>query len=286
MKKVLTIAGSDSGGGAGIQADLKTFAACGVLGLSAITALTAQNTLGVEGVHEVPTAFVSAQIDAVMKDMRADAWKTGMLVNGENIQLIAKKARHYQVSILVVDPVMVSSSGRRLLSSDAISALRDELLPLTTLFTPNHDEVAALCDSTIRDLPDMKEAAACLFQMMKAQSTPERSSQVLLKGGHLPASEKAIDLLFDGEHYTSFSAPRIDTPNHHGTGCTLASAIAAFLATGKRATAAVKRAKAFLSAALWFAKEQRVGQGSGPLQHMLDWHAEIDESVVEVVVAL
>jgi hydroxymethylpyrimidine/phosphomethylpyrimidine kinase len=269
MYKVLTIAGSDSGGGAGIQADLKSFAARGVYGMSAITALTAQNTTGVQGVFEIPADFVRMQIDSVMSDIGADAWKTGMLSNSDVIRVVAERARHYGMERLVVDPVMVAKGGDALLRPEARDALIEELLPLAYVVTPNHHEAQALTGLEIYDVDDMRRAAKAIHQM--------GPQYVVVKGGHLPQSEAAIDVLYDGDSFATFSAARVDTPNTHGTGCTYASSIAAELAKGHTVREAVRIAKAYLTAAIEAAVDMGVGQGHGPLNHFLGRVVEVPE---------
>jgi hydroxymethylpyrimidine/phosphomethylpyrimidine kinase len=261
MKKVLTIAGSDSGGGAGIQADLKAFAARGVYGMSALTAITAQNTLGVQGVFELPADFVAQQIDSVMSDIGADAWKTGMLSNAEIIGVVADRARRYDVGLLVIDPVMVAKSGDPLLRPEARDALIEELVPLAYVITPNHHEAQVLTGLEIRTLADMREAAVAIHAM--------GARHVVVKGGHLPEASDAVDVLYDGREFREFPAPRIDTPNTHGTGCTYASAIAAELAKGHPVPEAVRIAKAYLTATLRAAVDLHIGHGHGPLNHFL-----------------
>jgi hydroxymethylpyrimidine/phosphomethylpyrimidine kinase len=266
MKKVLTIAGSDSGGGAGIQADLKTFAARGVYGMSALTALTAQNTIGVQGVFELPPEFVGQQIDSVMSDIGADAWKTGMLSNAEIIRVVADRARHYGIERLVVDPVMVAKGGDPLLRPEARDALIEELVPLAYLVTPNHHEAQVLTGLDIHNLADMREAAE-VIQRMGAR-------YVVVKGGHLPEAGDAVDVLYDGQDFTEFRAPRLKTSNTHGTGCTFASAIAAELAKGQKIHEAVRVAKEYLTTALRAATDLHLGQGHGPLNHFLGREVE------------
>ncbi|GIV77738.1 MAG: hydroxymethylpyrimidine/phosphomethylpyrimidine kinase [Litorilinea sp.] len=261
MKKVLTIAGSDSGGGAGIQADLKAFAARGTYGMSAITALTAQNTVGVQGVFPVTPEFVAQQIDAVMEDLGADAWKTGMLANAAIIQVVAERARHYRVERLVVDPVMVAKSGDPLLEPTARTALVELLLPLAYLVTPNHHEAQVLAEMPVGTLAEAREAARRIHRL--------GPRYVLVKGGHLPAAEDAVDVLYDGRDFQEFRAPRVDTPNTHGTGCTFAAAIAAELAKGADVAQAVAAAKRYLTAALRAGAALRLGRGHGPVDHFL-----------------
>jgi hydroxymethylpyrimidine/phosphomethylpyrimidine kinase len=260
MNKVLTIAGSDSGGGAGIQADLKTFAALGVFGMSALTAITAQNTVGVQGVHELPAEFVGQQIDSVMSDIGADAWKTGMLSNAEIIAVVAAKARQYRVENLVIDPVMVAKSGDPLLRPEARQALIEALVPLATVVTPNLHEARALSGmERIRTLEDQRSAARAIHRL--------GPRNVVVKGGHLPGSDQSIDVLFDGRELHEFSTPRVETRNTHGTGCTFASAIAAELAKGYQVHEAVERAKAYLYAILERSVHLQLGTGYGPLSH-------------------
>ncbi|MEJ2208955.1 MAG: bifunctional hydroxymethylpyrimidine kinase/phosphomethylpyrimidine kinase [Anaerolineae bacterium] len=261
MKKVLTIAGSDSGGGAGIQADLKTFAARGVYGMSALTAITAQNTLGVQGVFELPAGFVAQQIDSVMDDIGADAWKMGMLSNAEIIHAVAGRAQHYGMECLVLDPVMVAKGGDPLLRAEAREALVGELLPLAYVVTPNHHEAGVLSGLEVRTLDDMRRAAVAIHDL--------GARYVVVKGGHLPASAAAIDVLYDGQAFEYFESERVDTPNTHGTGCTFASAIAAELAKGLPVGDAVREAKAYLTAAVRAAVDLGIGHGHGPLNHFL-----------------
>lgn len=261
MKKVLTIAGSDSGGGAGIQADLKVFAARGVYGMSALTAITSQNTLGVQGVFTLPAELVTQQIDSVMSDIGADAWKTGMLSNAAIIQAVAECARHYNVQYLVVDPVMVAKGGDPLLQPAARDALISELLPLAYIVTPNHHEAQVLTGLEIRTIDDARTAAIAIHAM--------GARHVIVKGGHLPNATDAVDLFYDGKESMLLHAPRIATPNTHGTGCTFASAIAAELAQGHPVRTAVRIAKDYLTAALLAADAMEIGHGHGPLNHFL-----------------
>ncbi len=276
MKKALTIAGSDSGGGAGIQADLKAFAARGVYGTSALTAITAQNTVGVWGVYELPADFVGEQIDAVMGDIGADAWKTGMLANAEIVCLVAERARRYSVGLLVVDPVMVAKSGDPLLREDARQALVEQLIGLATVVTPNVHEAEALTGTKIAGLHEAKAAAAAIQAMGAAN--------VVVKGGHLEQPGRAVDVLYDGKTFTAFSAPRIETKNTHGTGCTFASAIAAELAKGLAVPEAVRVAKIYLTAALRDGARREIGAGHGPPSHFLGRELELpaDGAGVEV----
>jgi hydroxymethylpyrimidine/phosphomethylpyrimidine kinase len=267
MYKVLTIAGSDSGGGAGIQADLKSFAARGVYGMTAITALTAQNTRGVQGVYDIPPDFIRLQIDSVMSDIGADAWKTGMLSNADTIAVVAERARHYRVTRLVVDPVMVAKGGDALLRPEARDALIEQLLPLAYVVTPNHHEAQVLTGLEIQTVEDMCRAAEAIYAM--------GPKNVVVKGGHLPVVEAAIDVLYDGTAIETLEAPRVDTPNTHGTGCTYASSIAAELAKGRPVRDAVRIAKAYLTASLRAAVELHIGHGHGPLNHFLGREVEV-----------
>jgi hydroxymethylpyrimidine/phosphomethylpyrimidine kinase len=260
MKRALTIAGSDSGGGAGIQADLKTFAARGVFGMSVLTALTAQNTIGVQGVFEIPPDFVARQIDSVASDIGVDAVKTGMLSSVPIIVAIATKIREHRLNPLVVDPVMVAKGGDPLLHDDARDALIQQLLPLATVVTPNLHEARALCGFEIATLEEMRRAAQTINRM--------GPRNVVVKGGHLPAESDAIDLLYDGKMFQEFRAPRLQTRNDHGTGCTFASAIAAELAKGQTIADAVRIAKDYLTRVLRASVNLQIGHGHGPMNHM------------------
>lgn len=259
VRTAMTIAGSDSGGGAGIQADLKTFSALGVFGTSAITAITAQNTLGVTAVFELPIDIIAAQIDAVVSDIGADAVKTGMLSSSEIIRVVAAKVREHGLSTLVVDPVMVATSGDRLLREDAVTALRTELLPLATVATPNLPEAGVLLGREIGSVEQMRDAAREIVGL--------GARSVLVKGGHLTGD--AVDVFYDGTSFLELPAPRIDTTSTHGTGCTLASAIAALLARGESLEGAIKGAKAYVTAAI--ERAFPVGQGHGPVNHFHQW---------------
>ncbi|MFX0186140.1 MAG: bifunctional hydroxymethylpyrimidine kinase/phosphomethylpyrimidine kinase [Candidatus Hodarchaeota archaeon] len=274
MKKVLTIAGSDSGGGAGIQADLKTFSARGVFGMSAITALTAQNTIGVQGVFEVTPEFVGEQIDSVMTDMGADAWKTGMLLNAKIIQKVSDRASRYNVKLLVVDPVMVAKSGDPLLQSEAKDTLISKLVPLAYVITPNLHEAKVLTGIKIQHIEEAKETAIKIHEL--------GAKNVVLKGGHFPDTEESIDILYNGKEFTIFQAPRINTKNTHGTGCTFASAIAAELAKGFDITKAVHIAKAYITKAIQRADELHIGKGHGPTNHLLGDVIEVDLNLINV----
>ncbi|WP_031457801.1 bifunctional hydroxymethylpyrimidine kinase/phosphomethylpyrimidine kinase [Chloroflexus sp. MS-G] len=260
LPRCLTIAGSDSGGGAGIQADLKAFAALGVYGMSALTAVTAQNTVGVQGVIELPAAFVGQQIDSVVTDIGVDAVKTGMLANADIIAVVAEKARTYQWPHLVVDPVMMAKSGDPLLRPEAQQALISLLFPLATIVTPNIPEARALTGLAITTVTEMEQAA----QMIHAMGP----RWVLVKGGHLQGD--SVDVLFDGAQYQYFTAPRIETRHTHGTGCTFASAIAAGLAKGLSVPEAVQQAKDYITTALRHAPG--LGNGHGPVHHFAAWY--------------
>ena len=254
----LTIAGSDSGGGAGIQADLKTFQALGVYGASAITAITAQNTIGVRAVHEVPASMIAAQIDAVAEDLGVDGAKTGMLSSAEIIATVADRVRRWGFeSVLVVDPVMVAKSGDRLLREDAVQALRSELLPLAEVLTPNLPEAEVLVGHAISSDEDIRAAAREILDL--------GPRAVLMKGGHRPGDP--IDVLFDGRRFYSFGGRRVQTSSTHGTGCTLSAAIAAGLAQGLGIEGAVAQAKSYLAVAIERARP--LGGGHGPVAH--DW---------------
>jgi hydroxymethylpyrimidine/phosphomethylpyrimidine kinase len=255
----LTIAGSDSSGGAGIQADLKTFAALGVYGASVITALTAQNTTGVSGIHQVPAEFVTAQIDAVFADLDVGAVKIGMVAHLPVIDAIVAGLKRWSPKHVVLDPVMVATSGDRLLASEAVDALRTKLIPLASVITPNLPEAAALLDEAVAadEATVEKQGRRLLALGCKA---------VLIKGGHGEGAE-SIDYLVDSSGVTALAAPRIATKNTHGTGCSLSSAIAAGLAKGEGMETAVRNAKAWVSAAIAAADRFSVGRGHGPIHH-------------------
>jgi hydroxymethylpyrimidine/phosphomethylpyrimidine kinase len=263
ISNVLSIAGSDPSGGAGIQADLKTFSALGVYGMAALSGLTAQNTCGVSAIEPLPPAFVAAQIDAVFADIRVDAVKLGMLGGADVVAAVADRLRRWRPPVLVVDPVMVAKGGAALLADAAVQCLREELLPLATVLTPNLPEAAALLGTAPpADLPAMREAARALHALGPAW--------VLLKGGHLPGMD-CTDLLYDGHTFTRLPARRLPTANTHGTGCTLAAAVAAHLAHGLAVPQAVAQAKAYLTAAIAAADTLDVGHGHGPVQHFHAW---------------
>lgn len=263
--RVLTIAGSDSGGGAGIEADLKTFTALQVFGMAAITSITAQNTTGVFGVHDIPPATVAQQIDVVAQDIGVDAAKSGMLSNADIIEAVADAVARHRIANYVLDPVMISETGHPLLREDAIDVLIDRLLPLATIVTPNVAETAALTGVEVRNLATQREAARALHA--------RGASAVLVKGGHLPGAI-ATDLFFDGANFHEFSSPRIDTRNTHGTGCTYSAAIAAFLGHKEPLHEAVRIAKQYVTEAI--RRGFALGHGAGPLNHFwpIQDHAE------------
>jgi hydroxymethylpyrimidine/phosphomethylpyrimidine kinase len=255
----LTIAGSDSSGGAGIQADLKTFAALGVYGASVITALTAQNTTGVSAIHQVPPEFVSAQIDSVFNDLNVDAVKIGMVAQPAIIEAIAAGLARWSPKHVVLDPVMVASSGDRLLPEEAIAAMRKKLIPLASVITPNLPEAAALLGEPVAESKaEIESQGKRLLEM--------RCSAVLIKGGHGKGAE-SIDYLFTAGGMVAFAAPRFATSNTHGTGCSLSSAIAAGLAKDEEMEMALRNAKAWVSAAIVAADRLEVGHGHGPIHH-------------------
>jgi hydroxymethylpyrimidine/phosphomethylpyrimidine kinase len=257
MRTALTIAGSDSSGGAGIQADLKTFAALGVFGCSAITAVTAQNTLGVSAVAQLDPSMVVAQIDTVLADLEIHATKIGMLASEAIVSAVADAVRRHRLSNVVVDPVMVSKSGARLLDQDAVDAMRTRLFPLSTIVTPNVFEAEALTGKPIANRQDQCAAAIALMDL--------GPRAVLVKGGHLDGP--AVDVFHDGHQTVELEAERIDSPHTHGTGCTLSSAIAARLALGDDLPSAVRAAKAYVTRAI--AQAPGLGHGHGPLQHFV-----------------
>eukprot|EP00189_Rhodosorus_marinus_P010448 CAMPEP_0184743020 /NCGR_PEP_ID=MMETSP0315-20130426/5920_1 /TAXON_ID=101924 /ORGANISM="Rhodosorus marinus, Strain UTEX LB 2760" /LENGTH=268 /DNA_ID=CAMNT_0027214107 /DNA_START=95 /DNA_END=901 /DNA_ORIENTATION=+ len=262
MKRVLTIAGSDSGGGAGIQADLKTFVANGVYGMTVVTALTAQNTTGTYGIHPIPIAFVRDQFNAVATDIGFDAVKTGMLANQWVIREVAGLLASCKPAHLVVDPVMVATSGSKLLEDDACSVLKSELLPLATLVTPNMPEASALLG---REVVTNEDAKAAAYDLQKLIQSSGGSGAVLVKGGHAENPDASVDILYDGKEFQAFSAPRLNTRCTHGTGCTLASACAAWLARGESIPSAVEKAKQYVYEAM--SNAEPLGKGQGPLNH-------------------
>ncbi|MGU7814962.1 bifunctional hydroxymethylpyrimidine kinase/phosphomethylpyrimidine kinase [Burkholderia sp. AW49-1] len=264
IPNVLTIAGSDSGGGAGIQADIKTFSALGAYGASVITALTAQNTRGVTGVHTPDAAFVTAQLDAVFDDIRIDAVKIGMLANAAIVHAVADALRRHAPRFIVLDTVMISKSSHTLLAPDAVDALREALLPLATVVTPNLPEAAALLgdapatteDEMVRQGRALLKTGACA---------------VLMKGGHLPDAAASPDWLVDAVHTVRFVGARVPVSNTHGTGCTLSSAIAALLPQLPDLESAVREAKAYLTGAIAASGQLDVGHGVGPVHHFHRW---------------
>ncbi len=279
MKKIaraLTIAGSDSGGGAGIQADLKTFAALGVFGTSALTSITAQNTLGVKMIQDLSLEIIKAQIDAVFEDIGVDALKTGMLNTREIIETVAEAIENRGVPV-VVDPVMVAASGARLQREDAVEVLLNKLLPIATIATPNLHEAEIIANVKIESKEDMEKAAKEIGK--------KGARNVLIKGGHL-AGEEVIDILYDGASYTYFKAPRIKTKNLHGTGCTFSASITAYLARGCNVKEAVELSKRFMEKAIMFGFN--VGRGSGPVNPManLYYEAEKQKAIDDVLEAI
>jgi len=265
----LTIAGSDSGAGAGVQADLKTFAALGIYGLSAITAITAQNTLGVRAVQEIQPSIVAAQIDAVMEDMGAQAAKTGMLSSSAIIEIVAERAKYWRLR-LVVDPVMVAKGGEHLLRSDAVTMLRDRLLPLAEVVTPNIPEAEVLTGRSVRTLREMADAARAIYDL--------GARYVVVKCGHL--TSEPVDVLFDGSWSTELHAERIATRHTHGTGCTFAAAITALLARQIPVEQAVTATKRYVTGAIQHA--QGIGHGHGPADHfwLLREHLQSDDLAI------
>ena len=262
MKTALTIAGSDCSGGAGIQADLKTMTMNGVFGMSAITALTAQNTTGVTGISEVSPDFLRQQIDMVFQDIRPDAVKIGMVSSAGLIEAIAERLSAYQAENIVVDPVMVATSGSSLIETDAVATMKEKLLPLATLVTPNIPEAEVLSGLTVRNEEDMLAAAKAISE--------SHGCAVLVKGGH--SINDANDLLYSQGQARWFYGKRIDNPNTHGTGCTLSSAIASNLAKGFSLEESVRRAKEYISGALQAMLD--LGKGRGPMNHAFDLQGE------------
>jgi hydroxymethylpyrimidine/phosphomethylpyrimidine kinase len=259
IPNVLSIAGIDPSGGAGLLADLKTFSALGAYGTGVVAALTAQNTQGVTGLHPVPAGFIAQQIDTLFTDVRIDAVKLGMLGQAEVVTTVAAALRRHEVCRLVLDPVMISTSGHRLLTPEAIEALRRELVPLAEIITPNLPEAEALLNCPpLRTLADMRVAARALHQL--------GPRLVVLKGGHLDGAE-SVDVIDDGHSQVELTAPRIVTKNTHGTGCTLSAAIAALLPRHDSPLDAIRAAKAYLTAALAAADQLEVGKGHGPVHH-------------------
>lgn len=258
--RCLTIAGSDSGGGAGIQADLKTFGALGCYGMSAVTALTAQNTIGVSSIQAVTPEFVFEQIKAVLTDIGADAVKIGMLFSIEIIQAVAEGLRQFNANRVILDPVMVAQSGDKLLKEDAIEAIKTYLMPVAMVVTPNIPEASILVGESLSTNANIRHAAKKLSE--------NGSRAVLIKAGHMKG-EQSTDLLYlsDEDQFVEISGPRIDTINNHGTGCTLSSAITAFLARGEELEAGVRKAKKYIEGALKAGASYRIGEGHGPVHH-------------------
>ena len=259
MRRALTIAGSDSSGGAGIQADLKTFAAHGVYGLSVITAVTAQNTLGVTAVETMSADLVTAQMEAVISDIGADAAKTGMLANAAIVEAVAAAVQDLEIPLLVVDPVMVAKSGDRLLDDEAVGAMKSELLRRAFLVTPNIPEAETLTGMRIGSDDERREAARRIVRLGAAA--------VVIKGGHMP-SDDIVDLLYDGRRFVEFRTGRIAGTSTHGTGCTFAAAVTAHLALGRALDEAIPQAQAFVANAIRHAP--RLGHGHGPMDHFPD----------------
>ena len=272
MKKILTIAASDSSGGAGIQADIKAITVLGGYALSAITALTAQNFISIEDIHPVPCDFLSKQLDAVLKDIGADAVKTGMLLEETAVKTIVDKIKEHDIPIIVIDPVIASSTGHTLLKDDALKALKEDLLPLATMITPNLDEAFALTGIKADSISSMKNAAEKLFEL--------GAKNVFIKGGHL--KDDPTDILYDGKSFFEFSETRINTKNTHGTGCTLSAAIATELAKGSSPFDAIKNAKEFITTAIKFSLP--LGSGHGPTNPFaaVSQNAEVYQCIKEL----
>lgn len=263
MKKLLTIAGSDPSGGAGIQADLKTFAAHGHYGMSVITSLTAQNTMGVKAIHTIPVDFFDQQLCAVLEDIQPDAVKIGMVGSAELLAVVVKRLKQFQIQKLVVDPVMVSTSGHALIQEDALQMMKQQLLCMADIITPNLAEAQVLSGMSIQNKADMEQAGRALKEMY--------DGAILIKGGHL--ANCADDLLIFNHQQMWLCAPHIDTHNTHGTGCTLSSAIACHLALGKDIASSVKDAKAYIQQCLKDGMD--IGHGNGPLNHLCTQKAVI-----------
>jgi len=258
--RVLTIAGSDSGGGAGIQADLKTISAIGCYGMSVITALTAQNTKGVSGIHAVPPAFAAEQMSAVFTDIGADAVKIGMLYSAKLIEVVSEQLKAHHAKNIVIDPVMVAQSGDKLLQDDAIEAIKKHLMPLADVITPNIPEAQVLLNRELHDLEDMRAGAKILANY--------GSRSILIKGGHLSQGDSTDLLYLAGEdRFATLTGERIETRNNHGTGCTLSSAIASYMARGCGIEEAVEKAKTYISQAIRAGAQYTIGGGHGPVHH-------------------
>ncbi|WP_246938931.1 bifunctional hydroxymethylpyrimidine kinase/phosphomethylpyrimidine kinase [Bacillus pinisoli] len=254
--KALTIAGSDSGGGAGIQADIKTFQELQVFGMTAITAITSQNTLGVQDVFPIPVETITSQLKSIADDLTPDALKTGMLFSSELIEAVSEAIRMYSFRNLVVDPVMVAKGGAQLLQEEAVEAVKNHLIPLATIITPNIPEAEVLTGKNIKTIEDRKEAAKWLKDL--------GAEHVIIKGGH-GLEEMAVDLYYDGTNFELLSTPRLQTKNTHGTGCTFSAAITANLAKGKSVFAAVQDAKNYIQLAIQH--DLKIGSGHGPTNH-------------------
>ncbi|MCC2521474.1 bifunctional hydroxymethylpyrimidine kinase/phosphomethylpyrimidine kinase [Vibrio coralliilyticus] len=265
---VLTIAGSDSGGGAGIQADIKAISATGSYACSVITAITSQNTLGVSAIHPIPLEHIESQLDAVFTDLNVVAVKVGMLADARIIKVVADKIRQYKPAHLVVDPVMVATSGDLLLEQSAISTLKEQLIPMADLITPNLPEGAALIDGAV---PENEDQMGNMIEELRALG----AKAVLLKGGHLEKDDNSNDLLILAQTSELLSAKRFPTKNTHGTGCTLSSAIASYLAQGNRLHKAVYLGKQYISQAIAHADELNVGRGHGPVHHFFCGHINV-----------
>jgi hydroxymethylpyrimidine/phosphomethylpyrimidine kinase len=265
--RALTIAGSDSGGGAGIQADLKTFHSLGVYGMSVVTALTAQNTLGVHGILDVPPAFIELQLRSVLSDIGADAAKTGMLSRAAAIRAVARSLKEFRVKRLVVDPVMVSKHGDLLLRKNAMKTLIEDLLPLALIVTPNIPEAEILAGFTVRSIDDMKRAAQIMHERFFAPLRMTKSGPriVVIKGGHL-SGDDAIDIVFDGKRFELLRAKRLRARHTHGTGCTFSAAIAAYLALRHPPLDAIRKAKIYITRAI--RRAQPLGRGIAPVGHL------------------
>jgi hydroxymethylpyrimidine/phosphomethylpyrimidine kinase len=257
--RILSVAGSDTGGGAGIQGDLKTITVLGGFGMTVITALTVQNTMGIREIYELPPDFVARQFDAVAEDIGIDAVKTGMLANRGIIEIVAQKIRKYGIEKVVVDPVLAAKRGETLISNDAIPIMMEKLLPLACIVTPNIPEAEVMSGIVIASPDDMKKAAAIIHR--------SGVKNVVIKGGHLAGSDAvALDILYDGNAFHEFRAPRIDTKDTHGTGCAYSAAIATFLAEGRNVLDAVTAAKTYITVAIRNA--HRLGCGQGPVNHL------------------
>lgn len=262
--RVLSIAGSDCSGGAGIQADLKTFSANGCYGMTVITALTAQNTTGVTGIHAIPPQFAAEQLDAIYTDIGTDAVKIGMLYSAELIQVVAERLRHHNAGNIVLDPVMVAQSGDKLVQDDAVEAIKTYLMPLATVVTPNVPEAEVLCGRSVNGSDEIKAAAKSLADY--------GSEAILIKGGHSEGSD-STDLLYFGQQdrIVVLPAERIPTRNNHGTGCTLSSAIAGYMARGNDIEEAVRKAKTYIQNAIRAGADYTIGHGHGPVHHFFEF---------------